>query len=116
MMVSSQYRVRKADGNDLIHIHGLIKDSFAAMNEYFTDPAMHTMMEKAAQSMCEGELSVEQFDKTYFSTFGNHFWVIEDVSSKGVYGCVGLKRSETSLCQLTVLTTFLCFGKSYDKW
>jgi hypothetical protein len=91
-MISSKYRVRKAETNDLIHIHGLIKDSFAAMNEYFTDPAMQTMMAKAAQSMCEGELSAEQFEKTYFSSFGNHFWVIEESSNQGVYGCVGIKR------------------------
>ena len=46
MINPSSYAVRKAERGDLPQIHGLIKDSFAAMNEYFPDPAMHDMMAK----------------------------------------------------------------------
>lgn len=87
-----KYSVRKAEKTDLPHIHGLIKHSFAAMNEYFTDPVMQEMMAKGAQSMCDGELSEEQFEKTYFSSDKNHFWVIEEQGTGGVHGCVGIKR------------------------
>ena len=87
-----KYSVRKAEKTDLLYIHGLIKDSFAAMNEYFTDPAMQDMMAKGAQSMCDGELSEEQFEKTYFSSDKNHFWVIEESGTGSVHGCVGIKR------------------------
>ena len=46
MINPPNYAVRKAESRDLPQIHGLIKDSFAAMNEYFPDPAMHDMMAK----------------------------------------------------------------------
>lgn len=92
MIGTSSYSVRKAETSDLPQIHVLIQDSFAAMNEYFTDPGMQEMMAKAAQSMCEGELSEQLFEKTYFTSFGHHFWVIEDQSSGAVQGCVGIKR------------------------
>lgn len=92
MISTSSYSVRKAEINDLPQIHVLIQDSFAAMNEYFTDPGMQEMMAKAAQSMCEGELSAQLFEKTYFTSFGHHFWVIEDLSDGAVQGCVGIKR------------------------
>lgn len=48
MINPSGYAVRKAEKTDLPQIHGLIKDSFAAMNEYFPDPEMHEMMAKVA--------------------------------------------------------------------
>jgi N-acetylglutamate synthase-like GNAT family acetyltransferase len=60
---------------------------------------MQEMMKKSALSMCEGELSEKEFEKTYFSSYGNHFWVIEE-SGGSVYGCVGVKRMTADTAEL----------------
>eukprot|EP00596_Hydrurales_sp_CCMP1899_P000544 CAMPEP_0119039380 /NCGR_PEP_ID=MMETSP1177-20130426/8820_1 /TAXON_ID=2985 /ORGANISM="Ochromonas sp, Strain CCMP1899" /LENGTH=559 /DNA_ID=CAMNT_0007003157 /DNA_START=109 /DNA_END=1788 /DNA_ORIENTATION=- len=89
----SNYAVRRGTVADLPYVHGLIKDSFAAMNDYYTDPKMQEMMASAAVSACETDLSANDFEKTYFSSYGTYFWVVEDKESGGVYGCCAIKRT-----------------------
>jgi arginine/ornithine N-succinyltransferase beta subunit len=88
----SSYAVRRGTVADLPYVHGLIKDSFAAMNDHYTDPKMQEMMASAAVAACEADLSANDFEKTYFSSYGTYFWVVEDMESGGVYGCCAIKR------------------------
>jgi succinylglutamate desuccinylase len=62
------------------------------MNDYYTDPKMQEMMASAAVSACETDLSANEFEKTYFSSYGTYFWVVEDTETGVVYGSCAVKR------------------------
>lgn len=102
--MSKLYQVRRGGIPDLPQIHLLIKESYSAMNEYFPDKGFQEMMAKSAQSSCDGELSEKEFEKVYFSSYGFHFWVVEECKSGDVCGCVGLKR-----CVIMLLFWFHLF-------
>lgn len=99
MLSSLKFAVRKATTKDLPTIHGLIKTSFAALNEY-VPPEMVPKLEQWAKSLCESELSDEQFEKIYFSSYGTSFFVVEDTENKSVHGCVGVKRLSQDMSEL----------------
>jgi succinylglutamate desuccinylase/N-acetylglutamate synthase-like GNAT family acetyltransferase len=95
----SKSTIRRATNADLPSIRNLIKDSFAALNEYVPE-SMHERIREAADSLCQNELVDPMFENTYFAPYGNHFWVAEDFESKDVYGCVGLKRLSCDSAEL----------------
>jgi N-acetylglutamate synthase-like GNAT family acetyltransferase len=82
--------LRLAILDDLPAIHGLIRSSHAAMNEYAG--AASRSWERAAQlAIEEGDVSFASFANVYLSVPENGFWVAEH-RDLGVIGCVGLKR------------------------
>ena len=86
------YSVRRAENTDLPTIHGLIKDSYAALNDFITDPVRLKMISDGAQSVCDNELNEIDFQKTYFQQYGFNFWVVEEQPTARVLGCCALKR------------------------
>jgi N-acetylglutamate synthase-like GNAT family acetyltransferase len=91
-MSDDPVRLRRATIRDLPAIHGLIRASFAAMNDHA--PHLHEVWAKGAeQGIADGDVSAASFEKEYLSspdTVG--FWVAEH-RELGVIGCAGLKRT-----------------------
>lgn len=96
---SGGFAVRRAVISDLPAIHQLIKDSFNALNDY-VPPEMHPRIIKAAESLCETELSPADFEKTYFSSVGTTFLVVEETACAEVHGCMAVKRITHDMAEL----------------
>ena len=104
MSVNQIVVTRKADDKDLDDIQLLIRDSFFAMLE-FTGEEWRERFDQTVKQQISSELVSPSFERIYFSSNNNHFWVAESIIDRRILGCVGLKRiiyEEAELVRMAV--------------
>jgi len=81
--------VRGATPDDLPAVHGLIRESFAALLAHM--PGQREALEAAAEgAIADGDISVARFEGEFLARRSAGFWVAEH-KDDGVIGCIGLK-------------------------
>ena len=85
---ASELEIRTATSQDLPKIHGLIRNSFAAMEPHTS--GANIPWDTFASDLINAEMLKDDFERVYLNSEGNNFWVAESSVLGGVVGCIGV--------------------------